>query len=131
MDSIGCIGDQRLGVLVKVVCDKIGCRGFLNRRLFSRGNVGLKLVRNSFGHLTLDRKDVRQFTIKGIGPKMGIVSCFDQLHIHAHRITAFLHATFQNVSHAKLPGNLRQIFRRAFVMLCGSTRDDFEISDLG
>src|SRR5438309_11575336 len=36
-----------------------------------------QLVGNCLCHLTLDRKDVGQFAIEGIGPKMRIIGCFD------------------------------------------------------
>src|SRR4029077_13026437 len=76
-----------------------------------------QLVSNGFGHLTLDRKDVGQFAIEGFGPQMGIVSGFDQLHVHAHSVAAPLHASFQDVSNPKLLADLGQVFRRTFVML--------------
>ena len=116
---------------VGIVGLKIVCRFGGDHLLFVTGQVRLQLVGDGFGDLTLDRKDVGQFAIKGLGPKMGIISCFDQLHVHPHRITALLHAAFQNVGDAKLPGDLRQIFRRAFIMLRGSARDNFQIGDLG
>ena len=62
---------------------------------------------------------------------MGIIGCFDQLHVHAHGVAALLHASFQDVGDAKLPGDLGQIFRRAFVMLRGCARDHLQIRDLG
>src|SRR6266566_174591 len=36
-----------------------------------------QLIGDGFGHHTLDRKDVGQFAIKRIGPKMGIIGRFD------------------------------------------------------
>ena len=98
--------------------------------LFLTGELRPQLIGDGFGHLTLDRKDVGQFAIKGIGPKMRIVGRFDQLHVHAHGVAALLHASFQDVGDAKLPGDLRQIFRRAFVMLRRCARDDLQIGDL-
>ena len=59
MDWIRCIGEERLGAQVKVVCIKIGCRCFLDRRLFSRGNFGLKLVGDLLGNLALNGEDIR------------------------------------------------------------------------
>ena len=81
-------------------------------------------------YVTFDREDVGQLSIVDVGPNMRIVSCFDQLHIDAHRIAALLHAAFQNVGNAKLLGDLRQVFRRALVVLRGGTRDDLKIGDL-
>ncbi len=45
--------------------------------LFLTGEFRSQLVGDGFGYLALDRKDVGQFAIKGIGPKMRIVGCFD------------------------------------------------------
>ena len=45
--------------------------------LFLTGEFRPQLIGDCFGHLALDRKDVGQFAIKGIGPKMGIIGCFD------------------------------------------------------
>jgi hypothetical protein len=81
--------------------------------------------------------EVREITfksatlIKAIGPEMGISGCFDQLHVHAHGVTALLHAAFQNVGNAKLLGDLPQILRRALIVLGRSARDDLQIGDLG
>ena len=44
---------------------------------FLTGEFRSQLIGDSFGHLTLDRKDVGQFAIVGIGPKMGIIGCFN------------------------------------------------------
>jgi hypothetical protein len=85
---------------------------------------------DSFGHLTLDRKNVGQFAIKRIRPKMGIIGCFDQLHVHAHRIAALLHASFQDVSDAKLPCDVGQVFGRTFIMLRRCARNNPSILSL-
>jgi len=71
------------------------------------------------------------FAIEGIGPKMGIIDRFDQLHVHADGVAALLHTSFQDVSDAKLAGDLAQVFRRAFVMLRRCARDDLQVGDLG
>ena len=45
--------------------------------LFLTGEFRSQLLGDGFGYFALDRKDVGQFAIKGIGPKMGIIGCFD------------------------------------------------------
>src|SRR5437016_12071291 len=65
-----------------------------------------------------------------LSAQMGISGCFDQLHVHAHGVTALLHAAFQNVGNAKLLGDLPQILRRALIVLGRSARDDLQIGDL-
>ena len=62
---------------------------------------------------------------------MRIVSRPDQLHVHAHRVAAFLHVPFEDVGDAKLPADFRQVSWRTFVELRGSARDHFEIGNLG
>ena len=74
-------------------------------------DVRSQLVGDGPGDFTLDRKDVGQFAIKCIGPHMGIIGRFDELHVNAHGIAAVLHASFQNVGNAKLPRDLGQICR--------------------
>ena len=61
---------------------------------------------------------------------MGIIGCFNELHVHAHGIAALLHTSFQDVSDAKLRSDVAQILRHAFVMLRGRTRDHLQIGDL-
>jgi len=62
---------------------------------------------------------------------MGISGRFDQLHGHVHGITLLLHASFQDVSDAKLPGDLGQVFRRTLITLSRCARDHLQIGNLG
>ena len=45
--------------------------------LFLTGEFRSQLLGDGFGHFTLNRKNVGQLAIKGIGPKMGIIGRFD------------------------------------------------------
>ena len=45
--------------------------------LFLTGEFRSQLLGDGFGYFALNRKDVGQLAIKGIGPKMGIIGCFD------------------------------------------------------
>jgi len=62
---------------------------------------------------------------------MGISGRFDQLNGHVNGITLLLHTSFQNVSDAKLPSDLGQIFRRTLITLSRCARDDLQIGNLG
>jgi len=83
-----------------------------------------------FGHLSLDRKDVGQFTIKGIGPKMGslaaLISC-----TFTRTASPLFCTLLQDMGNAKLPGDLGKIARLALILLRGSARDHLQIGDLG
>ena len=57
---------------VSIVSLRIVCWFGGDDLLFLTGEFHPQLVGDGFGHLTLDRKDVSQFAIKGIGPKMRI-----------------------------------------------------------
>src|SRR5690242_13330639 len=62
---------------------------------------------------------------------MRIAGRFDELHVDTHRVATLLHTSFQKMSDAKLFCYLRQILRRALVMLRRCPRNDLEIGDLG
>src|SRR4030095_17060059 len=81
------------------------------------GEFRLQLVGDGFGDVSLDRKDVGQFAIKGISPKLGIIGHLDQPDTDAYGIAALLHTAFQDVGDAKLLPDLSQVFRGAFVIL--------------
>ncbi len=59
MNWIRCIGEERLGAQVKVVCCEIGCGCFSIAAFSLRGNFGLKLVSDLLGNLTLNCEYVR------------------------------------------------------------------------
>ena len=115
---------------VSIVSFGVVCRFRRDHLLFPAREMDLQLVGDSFGDLTLDRKNVSQFAIKAIGPNVGIIGCFDQLHRHVHGITLLLHASFQDVGDAKLAGDLGQVFRRALITLSRCARDYFQVGDL-
>src|SRR5262249_57464181 len=85
--------------------------------LFVSGEVRTQLIGDSFGNFTLHRKDVGQFAIEGIGPKVRVIGRFDQLNVDTHRVATSLHAAFKDVGNAELSGDLGQVLRRAFVVL--------------
>ena len=62
---------------VGIVGFRIICRLGGDDLLFLAGEFCSQLVGDGFRDFALNRKDVGQFAIKGIGPKMGIVGCFD------------------------------------------------------
>src|SRR4029077_11885065 len=112
---------------VSIVSLRIVCRVGGDDLLFLTGKVRSQLIGDGFGYFTLHRKDVGELAIEGIGPQMGIVSGFDQLHVHTPSVAAPLHTSFQDVSNPKLLADLGQVFRRTFVMLRGSARDYLQI----
>ena len=65
--------------------------------LFGAAQLHLQGIGDSFRDLALDRKDIRQFSIEGVGPEMRVGQRVDQLHIHAHLVVRLLHAAFEDV----------------------------------
>ena len=102
-----------------------------NNLFFPTCELRTQLVGDSSGDVGFDRKDIRQFSIKGVGPEVGIVGCFDQLHVYTHCVAAFLHTTFQDVGDAKLLRNLSHVVRSTFVILSGRPRNYLQIGNLG
>ena len=76
-----------------------------------------QLIGDGSGDFALNRKDVGQLAIKGLCPEMRIIRGSDQLHIDAHVIICFLHATFEEIGDAELVRNLRKILRCVFITL--------------
>ena len=118
----------------RVQVDVIRCcilGGFLRHGfLLGAGELGLELVGNGAGHFAFHSEDVVEFPIVTFRPEMFVVRSANQLHIHVHGISDFLHAALQQIRHAQLPADVAQIVRRAFVFLGRSARDDFERCDL-
>ena len=85
----------------------------------------MQRLRDSFGDLALDAKDVCQLPIIGLGPEVGIGLRIKQLNIDPHLIGHFLHATLNNVRYAKLLRDLGEIARFALIPLRGSARNHF------
>ena len=98
-----------------------------DRVLFGAGEFRLQTVGDFFRDFAFDRKNIRQLTIIFVGPKMRIVLCIDQLNVDAHLIGRFLNGPFHNVGHAKSLRNFGEIVRRALVMSCRRSRNDFQV----
>src|SRR6266513_1963483 len=62
---------------IRIISFRIICRFGSYDLLFLAGEFCPQLVGYSFSYLTFDRKDVGQFSVKGVSPKMRIVSRFD------------------------------------------------------
>src|SRR5206468_12143183 len=116
MERIRGIGEERLGAQVKVVCDKIGCQCFLDRRLFARRDFGLKLRDYPPGHLAFDYKYIRDIAIVPLRPKLAVRPCINQLSVDKHSTTGALHAAFQYMRYAQVGGDLAQVSDRKSVV---------------
>src|SRR4029077_9974830 len=95
------------------------------------GKLCLQSVGNRLCDVAFDRKDVGQFPIISLRPKMRVGQRINELHIDAYLIVRFLHAAFENVRHTELLRDLGKIIRRAFEMLCRCARNHFQVCDLG
>ena len=84
---------------------------------FAPGEFRFKRSGNFLGDVTFDTKDVDHFAIVGIGPKMIVLECVDQLHRDAHLIASFLDAAFENIGDAELLRDLAQVTGRALIFL--------------
>src|SRR4029434_6616766 len=102
---------------IRIVSLGIICRFGGDDLLFLAGELRSQRLCDSSGDLTLHTKDVSQLPIVGLSPEVGIALRVKQLNIDPHLIAHALHAAFKNVPHAKLLCDLRQVVRRALVML--------------
>src|SRR4030095_1579545 len=97
--------------------------------LLATGELGLQRLRDSFGDLALDAKDVSQLPVIGVCPEVGISLRVNQLHTDPHLVGHFLHAALKNVRYAKLLGDLGEIGRLALILLGGSAWNYFQTRD--
>ena len=91
--------------------------------LLAIGQLRLQRLRDSFGNLALDPKDVGQLPVVGFSPEVGIGLGVKQLNIDPHLIGRFLDAALKNVRHAKLPRDLGEIAWLALIPLRRSARN--------
>ena len=126
MDWIRGVGEKLLGAQVQVVRCEIRCGRLLDRRLFARGNFGLKLCNYLSGELTFDCEYVGDVAIVPFRPKLGICPCVDQLSGDSHSATGTLHGAFQYMGYAERVGDLAHItLGDGFVLHCRHAADYF------
>src|SRR5438132_8737102 len=120
------VGEEFLGAQVQVVRCEIRCGRPLDRRLFARGNFGLKLCNCLSGELTFDCEYVGGVAIVPFRPKLGICRCVDQLSADTHSATGTLHGAFQYMRYAERVGDLAHIMLGGgFVLHCRHAADYF------
>src|SRR5207249_10777560 len=113
---------QSQAAKIGVVSVRIGCCFNCQRLLLVTAELCLERLRNSFGDLALDAKNVSQLAVVGVCPEMGTGLRVNQLYIDPHLISRFLHAALKNVRYAKLLRVLGEIEWFALIGVCGSVR---------
>src|SRR5437667_9672988 len=108
---------QRVSARVKIESREIGGGRSLDCGLLRRRKFGAQLISNGFGNLSLDRKNVIQWPVVMLGPKMNILARIEQLRADAHTIAGALHTTFEDVRNAKFPCDLAEIASNASLVL--------------
>ena len=85
--------------------------------MLATSKLGSQRIGDCFGDFALNTEDVDELAVIGIGPKMRIGRRPDELHVDAHLIGGFLDAALQDVGHAKLLRDLREIAWLALILL--------------
>ncbi len=98
--------------------------------MLSAGELGVELLGNGAGHLTFNSKDIVEFAIVAFRPKMLGRCGANQLDVHVHSISDFLHTAFEKMRHAQLLADLTQVLGRALVFLGGGARYDLKLGNL-
>ena len=98
--------------------------------LLSAGELGVELVGNGVGYLAFHSKDIVEFAVVAFRPKMLGRCSANQLDVHVHSVSDFLHTAFEKIRHAQLLADLTQVLGRALVFLSRSARDDLERGNL-
>src|SRR5215472_9155914 len=90
--------------------------GARQRRLDSGGDARSDVV--------LHREDISQVTVVSLSPEMGAGGNIDKLAADAHPLPGPAHATFEDITDAKVAANLPEIDGFSFVGECGIAGDD-------
>src|SRR5215471_10794621 len=90
--------------------------GARQRRLDSGGDARSDVV--------LHRKDIGQVAVVSLSPEMGAGGNIDKLAADAHPLPGPAHATFEDITDAKVTANLPEIDGFSFVSECGIAGDD-------
>ena len=85
--------------------------------LLGATQLGLKGFGDRLRNLTLDLKNVRQFSVERIRPEVAIILGFDQLNVDTNLVGRTLHASLQDVRDPELFCDCRDVVRRAFETL--------------
>src|SRR5262245_62027224 len=91
----------------------------LTQRRFDRGDYASR-------YLILKIKDVREFTIKPIGPDMLTSFALDELARDAHPASSLAYTALKHVADAKLTSDLLNVHRPAPVSEAGISSNDEE-----
>src|SRR5205823_10055056 len=110
---------------------EIRCRANSDSLPFRASQLCFESVSDCFRDISFDYKDVSQLPVVGFGPEMRIGLRVNQLYADPDLVGRFLHATFKNISYAKLLRDLGKIARCALITLRGSARNYFQIRDAG
>ena len=91
----------------------------------------MQRFRYSFSDLGLNAKNVTQLPVIRLGPELRAGLHVNQVNVDPHLIACLLDATLKDVRYAKLLCDFSEIARFALISLSRSTRNDFQIADLG
>ena len=94
---------------IKLMRLGVFCRLRRNRTARSAGESGLQRLGDLFGDVAFDGKNISQFAIVSLRPKMRVVLGIDQLHVNSHLVGRFLNGAFENIGNAELLCDLRNV----------------------
>ena len=105
-----------IGALHMVQCDEaFGSSGLapVTPRLAQPAAIaGRKGADDRPGDFVLDREDIRQLPVVGLGPKLPVLGAVDELHRDADAVAGFLNTSLQNVANRKFTRRLSRRHRR-------------------
>jgi hypothetical protein len=116
---------ERHATQIRFISLRVVCWSSCQSLLLATGKLRLQRLRDSFGDLALDVKDVTQLPIIRFRSHMGIGLRIKQPNADSHLVARFLDAALKNVGYAKLTGDLGEIGRLALISLRGRARNDF------
>ena len=85
---------------VNVICCRILGGLLRNGFLLGAGELGVELVGNGVGYLAFHSKDIVECAVVAFRPKMLGRCSANQLDVHVHSVSDFLHTALEKMRHA-------------------------------
>jgi hypothetical protein len=94
---------------LKVEVHRVWARCSVRAACFGRNELRVQRVGESRDNLILHVKEVGDWLLETLGPKMTPVLCVDELDIHAHAAAAALNAPFKRMANVEFAPDLLRV----------------------
>ena len=100
---------------LKVEVHRVGGRGLFGAARLSDDELRIQRVSQARDDFVLHIEEIGQRLVEPLGPEMIARFGIDELHVHAHAVSAALNTAFEDIANVQLAADLLQIDVLAFI----------------